>query len=151
MQIELHLWKGQSLIGQVSARPGSAPVDERGNYAERATLCLPVEHPALWSAETPELYRAVIQLRTADGELIEAEACDVGFRDIRIENGLLRLNGKPLLIRGTNRHEHHPLNGQVMDRKTMIQDILYCGTPCVTSMVCTSWMKPISKLTVWYR
>ncbi len=124
VQIELHLWKGQSLIGQVSARPGSAPVDERGNYAERAMLCLPVEHPALWSAETPELYRAVIQLRTADGELIEAEACDVGFRDIRIENGLLRLNGKPLLIRGTNRHEHHPLNGQVMDRETMIQDIL---------------------------
>ena len=48
---------------------------------------------------------------TAGGVLIEAEACDVGFRQICIENGLLLLNGKPLLIRGTNRHEHHPVNG----------------------------------------
>ncbi|HID8801632.1 TPA: beta-galactosidase, partial [Klebsiella variicola] len=56
--------------------------------------------------------------------LIEAEACDVGFREVRIENGLLLLNGKPLLIRGVNRHEHHPLHGQVMDEQTMVQDIL---------------------------
>ncbi|MGU0160978.1 hypothetical protein ACVXHB_15110 [Escherichia coli] len=39
-------------------------------------------------------------LQTADGTLIEAEACDVGFRQVKIENGLLLLNGKPLLIRG---------------------------------------------------
>lgn len=43
---------------------------------------------------------------------------------MRIENGLLLLNGKPLLIRGVNRHEHHPLHGQVMDEQTMVQDIL---------------------------
>ena len=55
----------------------------------------------------------MVELHTADGTLIEAEACDVGFREVRIENGLLLLNGKPLLIRGVNRHEHHPLHGQV--------------------------------------
>ncbi|NYY74592.1 hypothetical protein DMH88_12585 [Escherichia coli] len=65
----------------------------------------------MWSAEIPNLYRAVGPC-TADGTLIEAEACDVGFREVRIENGLLLLNGKPLLIRGVNRHEHHPLHGQ---------------------------------------
>lgn len=53
-----------------------------------------------------------MQLHTAGGVLIEAEACDVGFRQVCIENGLLLLNGKPLLIRGTNRHEHHPVNGR---------------------------------------
>ncbi|SUX75332.1 beta-galactosidase [Citrobacter freundii] len=46
------------------------------------------------------------------------------FVQVSIENGLLLLNGKPLLIRGTNRHEHHPVNGQVMDEATMVQDIL---------------------------
>ncbi|PSC86589.1 hypothetical protein C7D71_26440, partial [Klebsiella pneumoniae] len=34
---------------------------------------------------------------------------------IEIADGLLRLNGKPLLIRGVNRHEHHHLRGQVVD------------------------------------
>lgn len=124
VQVELQLWQGESLIGQSVAGLGSETIDERGAYAERVTLHLNVEAPALWSAETPDLYRAVIVLRNARGELIEAEACDVGFRDIRIENGQLKLNGKPLLIRGTNRHEHHPVHGQVMDRETMVQDIM---------------------------
>lgn len=34
------------------------------------------------------------------------------------------LNGQPLLIRGANRREHHPQNGQVMDEETMVQDIV---------------------------
>ncbi len=103
---------------------GGEIIDERGGYADRVTLRLNVENPKLWSAEIPNLYRAVIELHTADGTLIEAEACDVGFREVRIENGLLLLNGKPLLIRGVNRHEHHPLHGQVVDEQTMVQDIL---------------------------
>lgn len=124
LRITLQLWQGETLVGEASAPLGSEIIDERGAYADRATLRLNVEHPALWSAETPNLYRSVIQLHTVDGVLIEAEACDVGFRHVSIENGLLLLNGKPLLIRGTNRHEHHPEHGQVMDRDTMVQDIL---------------------------
>ncbi|EAS4982438.1 beta-galactosidase [Salmonella enterica] len=124
LQLVLHLWQGETLAGEAHATPGSEIIDERGSYDDRATLRLNINRPALWSAETPNLYRAVIQLRTADGELIEAEACDVGFRQVRIDKGLLLLNGKPLLIRGTNRHEHHPERGQVMDYDTMVQDIL---------------------------
>lgn len=124
VRVTLQLWNGETLVGELTSPPGSEIVDERGAYHDRTTLRLNVEHPALWSAETPNLYRAVVQLHTADGTLIEAEACDVGFRQVCIENGLLLLNGKPLLIRGTNRHEHHPVNGQVMDEATMVQDIL---------------------------
>lgn len=124
LQLVLHLWQGETLAGEAHATPGSEIIDEHGGYDDRATLRLNINRPALWSAETPNLYRAVIQLRTADGELIEAEACDVGFRQVRIDKGLLLLNGKPLLIRGTNRHEHHPERGQVMDYDTMVQDIL---------------------------
>ncbi|MGG5947735.1 beta-galactosidase [Salmonella enterica] len=124
LQLVLHLWQGETLAGEAHTTPGSEIIDERGGYDDRATLRLNINRPALWSAETPNLYRAVIQLRTADGELIEAEACDAGFRQVRIDKGLLLLNGKPLLIRGTNRHEHHPERGQVMDYDTMVQDIL---------------------------
>lgn len=124
LRVALQLWEGETLTAETTSPLGSEIIDERGAYHDRVTLRLNVEHPALWSAETPNLYRAVVQLRTADGALIEAEACDVGFRQVCIENGLLLLNGKPLLIRGTNRHEHHPVNGQVMDEATMVQDIL---------------------------
>ncbi|WP_213135310.1 beta-galactosidase [Citrobacter sp. FP75] len=124
LRITLQLWEGETLAHETTSPLGSEIIDERGAYHDRVTLRLNIESPALWSAETPNLYRAVVQLQTADGTLIEAEACDVGFRQVRIENGLLLLNGKPLLIRGTNRHEHHPVNGQVMDEATMVQDII---------------------------
>lgn len=124
LRVTVQLWDGDVLVGEQTAPFGGEIVDERGAYHDRATLRLKVDNPSLWSAETPHLYRAVAQLHTADGELIEAEACDVGFRQISIENGLLLLNGKPLLIRGTNRHEHHPKHGQVMDEATMVQDII---------------------------
>lgn len=124
LRVTLQLWDGETQVGEATAAFGSEIVDERGAYHDRVPLRLNVNNPSLWSAETPHLYRTVVLLHTADGTLIEAEACDTGFREVRIENGLLLLNGKPLLIRGTNRHEHHPQNGQVMDEATMVQDIL---------------------------
>jgi beta-galactosidase len=123
-RVQVQLWRKETLIAEQTQAFGSEIIDERGAYDDRTTLRLPVEQPALWSAERPELYRAVILLLSPTGELIEAEAYDVGFRQIAMSNGLLKLNGQPLLIRGTNRHEHHPEHGQVMDEATMRQDIL---------------------------
>lgn len=117
------LWRNGEVKASAVRRPGTAIVDERGNWAERLQVSMPVAEPALWSAETPALYRLVITLRDAQGCVLDVEACDVGFRHVEISNGLLKLNGKPLLIRGVNRHEHHPERGQVMDETTMRRDI----------------------------
>ncbi|MFP1452544.1 glycoside hydrolase family 2 TIM barrel-domain containing protein [Escherichia coli] len=132
---------------------GGEIIDERGGYADRVTLRLNVENPKLWSAKSRISIVRWLNCAPPTGTLIEAEACDVGFREVRIENGLLLLNGKPLLIRGVNRHEHHP-HGQVMDEQTMVQDILLmkqnnfnavrcsrtatirCGTRCATATAC---------------
>ncbi|ASV54376.1 Beta-galactosidase [Lelliottia jeotgali] len=122
-EVALTLWQGDDSIATTSARPGSAVVDERGNWVERLSVSIPVEKPALWSAEVPALYRLTIALRDGQGNLLEVEACDVGFRRVEISNGLLKVNGQPLLIRGVNRHEHHPENGQVMDEATLRRDI----------------------------
>ncbi|HHG8774111.1 TPA: beta-galactosidase [Raoultella planticola] len=120
---EVSLWDGEREIARQRQRPGSPAIDERGNYAERATITLPVERPAQWSAETPHCYRAVVALWRGD-TLLETEAWDIGFRRVEIGNGLLLLNGKPLLIRGVNRHEHHHQRGQVVTEEDMLQDIL---------------------------
>jgi beta-galactosidase len=122
-RLRLTLWRDGVRIGALEQPLGSAIIDERGHYAERAELRLPVDAPALWSAETPALYRATLALLDAQGEVVDVEAYDVGFRRVAIENGLLCVNGQPLLIRGVNRHEHHPENGQVVDEATMRRDI----------------------------
>lgn len=122
-EVAIALWRNGEKCASATRRAGSDTVDERGGWAERLTVSLPVAEPALWSAEVPALYRLTIALIDAQGQVVECEACDVGFRKVEISNGLLKLNGKPLLIRGVNRHEHHPENGQVMDEATLRRDI----------------------------
>ncbi|MFH7828663.1 beta-galactosidase [Kluyvera chengduensis] len=122
-EVEAVLWWGDKPVASLRQAVGIPFVDERGGWAERTNLTLAVEQPALWSAEAPHLYRLVITLWDAHGQALESEACDVGFRQVTIEGGLLKLNGKPLLIRGVNRHEHHPETGQAVDEATMRRDI----------------------------
>ncbi len=146
-QIALQLWQNDVLIGETQQAIGSEIIDERGAYHDRTTLRLRVENPRLWSAETPYLYRAVAILKNAQGEVVEAEAYDVGFRSVTISQGLLKLNGQPLLIRGTNRHEHHPQHGQVMDEETMRRDIVLMKQHNFNAVRCSHY--PNHPL--WYR
>ena len=67
--------------------------------------------PALWSAEGPHLYVAVLTLRDASGALVDCEAAQVAFRHTCVDGATGRLlhNGAGLLLRGVNRHEHELL------------------------------------------
>ncbi|BCG09641.1 beta-galactosidase [Buttiauxella agrestis] len=147
VQVSVQLWRGEQCIGEKQQKLGSEIIDERGAYQDRTTLKLPVANPLLWSAELPHLYRVVVVLRDDAGNTIEAEAYDVGFRKVEIQQGLLKLNGKPLLIRGTNRHEHHPIHGQVMDAETMRQDIMLMKQHNFNAVRCSHY--PNHPL--WYR
>ncbi|GGC07708.1 beta-galactosidase [Dickeya fangzhongdai] len=146
-QLHVQLWRGGQLVGESRAPFGTPAIDERGAYHDRVSLQLEVERPALWSAEEPNLYRAVVALEHADGTLAEAEAYDIGFREVAIRNGLLLLNGQPLLIRGVNRHEHHPQRGQAIDEATMRQDILLMKQHNFNAVRCSHY--PNHPL--WYR
>ena len=84
-----------------------------------------VEQPALWSAETPYLYTLEVTLTdTARHEVLERLSQEVGFRDIGIRDGQLLVNGRPVRLRGVNRHEHDPRLGKVMTEETMVRDIV---------------------------
>jgi beta-galactosidase len=82
-----------------------------------------VKSPKRWSAEYPNLYKLVLTLKRADGEVIEATACNVGFRKVEIKDGLLLVNGQRILIKGVDRHEHDPDSGQHVSVESMIRDI----------------------------
>ena len=146
-QLQVALWQGDAPVAEQRQPFGTVTIDERGRYTDRTLMSIPVPQPALWSAEIPHLYRAVVSLLDADGTLIEAEAFDVGFRQVVVEGGLLKLNGKPLLIRGTNRHEHHPEHGQAINEATMVRDIMLMKQHNFNAVRCSHY--PNHKL--WYR
>jgi beta-galactosidase len=93
----------------------------RGPFVE-ASLRVPKVAP--WSSESPALYRLVVELRDAEGRVREAVAQRVGFRRVEIAGGELRINGKAVLIRGMNRHEHDPRTGRTLDLASIRRDLV---------------------------
>ncbi|GHT41377.1 beta-galactosidase [Bacteroidia bacterium] len=82
-----------------------------------------IPSPRLWSNETPYLYTLLLTLKDAAGKTLEVTSSKVGFRKVEIKNAQLLVNGKPILVRGVNIHEHNPSNGHVQDEATMRRDI----------------------------
>lgn len=82
-----------------------------------------VNDPAKWTAETPALYRLVLTLRDAQDQVVEAVGADVGFRSVEIRGGRLLINGRPVRLRGANRHEHDPAHGRAVPYERMVQDL----------------------------
>ncbi|MDD6185745.1 MAG: glycoside hydrolase family 2 TIM barrel-domain containing protein [Bacteroidales bacterium] len=76
-----------------------------------------------WNAEHPYLYSLWVILEDDRGNSLDDVAMYIGFRNIRIEDGLLKVNGVPVTIRGVNRHEHDPKTGHVADKRIK-EDIL---------------------------
>ena len=75
-----------------------------------------------WSAEHPNLYTLIIELKDASGKVAEMTGCPVGFRTSEIKDGRFCINGVPVLVKGTNRHEHSQL-GRTVSKELMEQDI----------------------------
>lgn len=76
-----------------------------------------------WSDETPNLYTLLIELHDATGKLVEATSRRIGFRTVEIRNGEVEVNGRRIMIRGVNRHEHDPHTFHVVSEATMRRDI----------------------------
>ena len=76
----------------------------------------------LWSAETPNLYH--VEVIATDGKKSCGTAnLTTGFRTVKIEGKLLYINGKPILIKGVNRHEMNPYGAYVISKEDMLRDI----------------------------
>jgi beta-galactosidase len=82
-----------------------------------------IANVAQWSAEVPNLYTMLITLTDKDGNVLEVIKRKIGFRTSEIKNGQLLVNGKPIYIKGVNRHEHDPVSIHVISEDRMIQDI----------------------------
>jgi len=93
------------------------------NESLEVTFSHNINNPALWSAETPNLYTLLINLKDGEGNIIESISDDIGFRQLAVINSQLTINGKAITIRGVDRHETDPLHGHVVTKATMEKDI----------------------------
>lgn len=93
--------------------------DAKGNVK----TVLQVENPAKWSAEEPNLYLLMAQLKDNKGNVLEVIPQKVGFRKIEQKDGQIWVNGKAVLFKGADRHEMDPLTGYVVTKDRMIEDI----------------------------
>lgn len=97
-------------------------VKTKGKVKWAATLngknSMTVEHPLLWSAEKPNLYK--LHITSDKGDDI---TMNVGFRKVEIKDAQLLVNGQPVLIKGVNRHELDPDGGYVVSRERMEADV----------------------------
>jgi len=79
---------------------------------------VPVENPHKWTAETPYLYKLVL---SAPGCALAER---VGFRRTELIDGVFSVNGKPVKLRGVNRHEHHPDHGRAVPFEFLKADLV---------------------------
>jgi len=135
-------WRVEAELLGPSGRPALARAVRRAMSAE-----VPVAHPfwALrafqfeghvtrleaevvsakpWSSESPALYRLLVSLVDPEGRIQETVTCRVGFRRVEVSGGELRINGRPVLVRGVNRHDHDERHGKTVSRESMRQDVL---------------------------
>lgn len=79
---------------------------------------------ALWTAETPNLYTVeIIQKDGKTGNEEMAFSTKHGFRDIKIDNSLLYVNGERVFMKGVNRHDSDPMYGRAVKTESMLRDV----------------------------
>jgi beta-galactosidase len=106
------VWKAsQSLDGVPPG--GEAPLKLTGR----------VSHPAQWSAEEPNLYRLLLTLKDERGKVVEVTGCRTGFRKVEIKQGRLHVNGRPVYLKGVNRHEIDLDTGHTVTEESMLLDV----------------------------
>ena len=89
----------------------------------------------LWSAEAPYRYTLVGELKDGKGKTVQTFSTIVGFRQVEIKDtpankdefGLAGryyyLNGKPIKLKGVNRHENNAATGHAVSRGQMEQEV----------------------------
>lgn len=117
VEISLLNEQGKKVFGQTAKKE----IPANGNAA--LIFSGKISSPLKWTAETPNLYTLVLNLKDASGKLIESTSSKIGFRKIEVKDGQVFINGQKVYFKGVNLHEFNAKTGQVSDRETMMRDL----------------------------
>ena len=90
---------------------------------QTASFQLQLDRVETWSCDKPVLYTVILALIDSDGQVIDCESSRIGFRKIEIANHVIRLNGKRVIFRGVNRHDHAWPTGRTISTEHMVNEI----------------------------
>ena len=85
---------------------------------------IPILNPELWDCEKPYLYTFVVELLDGQGNPVDIESSRIGFREVRINQGVLQLNRRRLIMRGANLHEHSAYTGRSVTEEELKNQLL---------------------------
>lgn len=93
--------------------------DEKVSFGETdgKSISFTIENPNLWNAENPCLYK--IAITTPDEVIVD----HFGIRDICVKDMVVLLNGKPIKLKGVNRHDSYPDTGYAASTEQLITDL----------------------------
>ncbi len=82
-----------------------------------------VDNPRLWSAENPQLYSVTVVQNDSDGKEEMAFNTKYGLRKVEIIGSKLYVNGRPVFLKGVNRHDTSPEHGRAVTAGEMLRDV----------------------------
>lgn len=98
-----------------------------------------VDGVSLWSAEQPQRYRVLLELVSPADEVTEVVPVVTGFRSVKISGNALLINGERVMIRGVNRHDHHPDKGKAVSVEDMRADLVLMKQHNVNAVRCSHY------------
>jgi len=118
VSLEYALYDGEAVLHQ-----GTTDSLTVTRSAETA-FSIEVKRPQQWSAESPYLYHLVMTLKDADGQTLEVIPQRIGFRDIKVRDGLFYVNNRYLKLHGVNRHDNDHQKGRAVGMDRVERDLI---------------------------
>tara|TARA_R110002167_G_scaffold108803_9_gene277732 strand:- start:2716 stop:5910 length:3195 start_codon:yes stop_codon:yes gene_type:complete len=94
-----------------------------------------------WNAEKPNLYTLLLVLKDIKGAVTEAISTKIGFRKIEIRNNQLLVNGRAVLIKGANLHDHDETTGHVISEALTLKDLEVMKQNNLNAIRCSHYPK----------
>lgn len=98
-----------------------------------------VESAKLWSAEHPYLYQLILAVYDEEEVLQEVVPYSVGFREFKLDDCIMKINGKRIVFKGINRHEFDCCRGRAMNPEDFEQDIVNMKRHNINALRCSHY------------
>nr|WP_299074469.1 glycoside hydrolase family 2 TIM barrel-domain containing protein [uncultured Allomuricauda sp.] len=100
-----------------------------------------IKNVKTWNAEKPNLYSLLISLKDEANEVLEATSIKVGFRKIEIANNQFLVNGKAVLLKGANLHDHSDTEGHTVSEELTMRDLEVMKQNNLNAIRCSHYPK----------